>query len=401
MQFNYKAITSNGEKTEGVIDAVNVDLAISILQRKGLTVSQIREPEQSRLGLLLASLFYRVSNKEIVIVSRQLATLFQAQVSALRIFNLIGSQLENPTLKKYFLEVSDDLQGGSSISKALAKHPDAFSSFYVNMVKAGEESGKLDQTFGYLADYLDRTYEVTSKARNALVYPAFVIITFVGVMILMFTMIIPKIALMIEDSGQEIPFYTKIVLFISNSFLEYGVYMAVAFIILCFFGWKYAQTDEGMDYIDSMKLNVPYLGDLYRKLYLSRIADNLNTMIISGIPILRALEITSSIIDNRVYKSIVDRTLVEVKGGAALSASFSQYKEIPGMMTQMIKVGEETGELGSILRTMAKFYEREVTNAVDTLVSLIEPAMIVALGLGVGILLAAILMPIYNIASAA
>ncbi len=401
MQFNYKAITGAGERTEGVIDAVNVDVAISILQRKGLTVSQIKEPQQSRLSLLLASFFYRVSNKEIVIVSRQLATLFQAQVSALRVFNLIGSQLENPTLKKYFLEISDDLQGGSSISKALAKHPDAFSNFYVSMVKAGEESGKLDQTFGYLADYLDRTYEVTSKARNALVYPAFVIITFLGVMILMFTVIIPKIALMIEDSGQEIPFYTKIVLFISNSFLEYGIYMAVVFVILCFFGWKYVQTEEGLEQLDSMKLNVPYLGNLYRKLYLSRIADNLNTMIVSGIPILRALEITSSVIDNKIYKSIVDRTLVEVKGGAALSSSFAQYKEIPSMLTQMIKVGEETGELGSILKTMAKFYEREVTNAVDTLVSLIEPAMIVALGLGVGVLLAAILMPIYNIASAA
>lgn len=401
MQFNYKAITATGEKTEGVIDAVNVDVAISVLQRKGLTVSQIHEPEQSRISLLFGSLFYRVSNKEIVIVSRQLATLFQAQVSALRIFTLIGTQLENPTLKKYFLEISDDLQGGSSISKALAKHPDAFSNFYVSMVKAGEESGKLDETFGYLADYLDRNYEVTSKARNALVYPAFVIVTFIGVMLLMFTLIIPKIALMITDSGQEIPIYTKIVLALSNSFIEYGVYMAVAAIILIFLAIRYARTEEGRDYVDSARLNLPYLGDLYRKLYLSRIADNLNTMIESGIPILKALEITSSIIDNRVYKSIVDRTLVEVKGGSSLSASFSQYREIPGMMTQMIKVGEETGELGSILKTMARFYEREVKNSVDTLVSLIEPAMIVALGLGVGILLAAVLMPIYNIASAA
>jgi type IV pilus assembly protein PilC len=401
MQFTYKAINSSGEKTDGIIDAINVDVAISLLQRKGLTISQIHEPHEGKASLFLASFFYRISSKEIVIVSRQLATLFQAQVSALRVFNLIGSQLENPTLKKYFLEISDDIQGGSSISNALSKHPDAFSGFYVSMVKAGEESGKLDETFGYLADYLDRTYEVTSKARNALVYPSFVIVTFLGVMILMFTLIIPKIALMITESGQEIPFYTRIVLFVSNSFVEYGVYMAVAFIILCYFGWRYAQTEEGKDVIDAGKLNVPYLGDLYRKLYLSRIADNLNTMIVSGIPILRALEITSTVIDNRVYKSIVDRTLVEVKGGASLSTSFSQYKEIPGMMTQMIKVGEETGELGSILKTMAKFYEREVKNAVDTLVSLIEPAMIVALGLGVGVLLAAVLMPIYNIASAA
>lgn len=401
MQFNYKAITQAGGKIEGTIDAANVEVAISLLQKKGLTLSQIHEPQENRFSLAVASMFNRVSNKDVVIVSRQMATLFSAQISALRVFNLIGSQLDNPTLKKYFLEITDDLQGGSSISKALAKHPDTFSDFYVNMVKAGEESGKLDETFNYLADYLDRSYEITSKAKNALIYPAFVVFTFVAVMVLMFTLIIPKIALMITESGQEVPIYTKIVLGISDAFLNYGVYMGVGVVILGFVFWKYSQTEDGSQTLDSMRLNLPYLGDLYRKLYLSRIADNLNTMIVSGIPILRALEITSTVIDNRIYKSIIDRTLVEVKGGSSLSASFSQYKEIPGMMTQMIKVGEETGELGSLLKTMARFYQREVTNAVDTLVSLIEPAMIVALGLGVGILLASVLMPIYNIASVA
>lgn len=401
MQFIYKAITSTGAQTEGTIEASSVDAAITLLQKKGLTLSQIHEPQESRIVLTFMSLFNRVSNKDVVIVSRQMATLFQAHISALRVFNLIGSQIENPTLKKFFLEISDDLQGGSSISKALAKHPEAFSDFYVNMVRAGEESGKLDETFGYLADYMDRTYEVTSKAKNALVYPAFVVATFLGVMTLMFTVIIPKIALMIKDSGQEVPFYTKIVLGISDVFVSYGIYLGIIAVILGFVFWKYSQTEDGSQQVDSMKLYLPYIGDLYRKLYLSRIADNLNTMIVSGIPILRALEITSSVIDNKIYKAIVDRTLVEVKGGSSLSASFSQYKEIPGMMVQMIKVGEETGELGSILKTMAKFYQREVTNAVDTLVSLIEPAMIVALGLGVGVLLASVLMPIYNIASAA
>ncbi len=401
MIFKYKAVGVKGEEVQGNIEAINIDVAINQLQKRSLVISQIHADEEKKSKSSMFSIFNRVSHKDVVIISRQMATLFQAKISALRIFNLIGSQVDNPKLKKYFQGISDDLQGGSSISNALAKHPDAFSDFYVNMVRAGEESGKLDETFNYLADYLDRTYEVTSKAKNALIYPAFVIVVFVGVMVLMFTAIIPKIALMITESGQEVPIYTRIVLGMSDLLVNYGIFIALGALVLGFFGWRYSRTEDGALFVDQISLNIPYVGTLYHKLYLSRIADNLNTMILSGIPILRALEITSAVVDNRVYKAILDRTLIEVKGGASLSDSLSQYKEIPSMMVQMIKVGEETGELGNILKTMAKFYQREVISAVDTLVSLIEPIMIVALGLGVGVLLASVLMPIYNIASAA
>ncbi|MBI4155758.1 MAG: type II secretion system F family protein [Candidatus Zambryskibacteria bacterium] len=399
MLFNYKALTNTGEKKDGQVEAINVDVAISQLQKRGLIISEIHSQDEKKLKFSFLSLFNRVSNKDIVILSRQMATLFQAQVSALRIFNLLGSQTENPTLQKYLLQIADDLQGGSPISAALRRYPDAFSNFYVNMVRAGEESGKLDEVFSYLADYLDRTYAVASKAKNALIYPAFVILTFIGVMILMLTVIIPKIAVMITDSGQTVPIYTQIVLWISNIFVNHGIFVAVGTILFGFILWKYSRTESGSITLDNMRLNLPYLGDLYRKLYLSRIADNMNTMIISGIPMLKALEITSSVVDNKTYQTILDSALIQVKGGSSLSNAFGQYKEIPNIMVQMVKVGEETGELGSILKSLANFYQREVTNAVDTLVGLIEPVMIVVLGVGVGILLTAVLMPIYNIAS--
>jgi type IV pilus assembly protein PilC len=400
MLFTYKAISPTGTPSVGDIEAINVDFAISLLQKRGLVISEIHAPDENRLMTSFMSLFNRVSNKDVVILSRQMATLFTAQVSALRIFRLLGAQVENPTLQKILLQVADDIQGGSSISNALAKHPDAFSNFYVNMIKSGEESGKLDETFNYLADYLDRTYEVVSKAKNALIYPAFVICTFIGVMVLMMTVIIPKISSMITDSGTPVPFFTQIIIGISNILISYGVFVLIGLVLVGFGVWRYSKTQAGALQLDELKLAVPYVGDLYRKLYLSRIADNLNTMILSGIPILRALEITSSVVDNQLYKNIVNQTIVEVKGGSTLSASFAQYKEIPGVMVQMIKVGEETGELGNILKTLANFYNREVMTAVDTLVSLIEPVMIVALGVGVGILLAAVLMPIYNLAAA-
>ncbi len=402
MLFKYKAITNTGQETQGTIDAFNVDIAIKQLQNRGLVISKINSSEDKKSGMeFINSLFIRVSNKDVVILSRQMATLFEAQISALRIFRLLGGQIDNPLLRRYLTAIADDLQGGSSISNALAKYPSTFSPFYVNMVKAGEESGKLDEVFDYLADYLDRTYEVTSKAKNALIYPAFVVFTFVGVMVLMLTVIIPKIALMIKDSGQPIPFYTKIVLWFSDFFVNYGIFLGIGVVIAGFFVWRYSRTEKGADYLDGLKLSTPYVGDLYRKLYLSRIADNLNTMIISGIPMLRALEITSAVVDNRLYKAILDNTLQRVKEGSALSEALGQYKEIPNMMTQMVKVGEETGQLGNILKSLSNFYQREVKNAVDTLVGLIEPVMIVGLGVGVGVLLAAVLMPIYNIASAA
>ncbi|PIR40091.1 MAG: hypothetical protein COV33_01650 [Candidatus Zambryskibacteria bacterium CG10_big_fil_rev_8_21_14_0_10_34_34] len=400
MLFVYKTINKNGERGDGSIEASQMDSAIVALQAKGLAVLSIKPKEESDDIFRKIPFFNKVSNKEVVILSRQMSTLFEAQVSALRVFKLIGTEAENITLRKHLLEIVDDLQGGSSISSALSKHPDVFSDFYVNMIKSGEESGHIDQTFAYLADYMDRTYEVSSKAKNALIYPAFVIFTFISVMILMFTVIVPKISVIIKDSSAEIPFYTKIVFWVSDLFTQNWALLIIGLIGTIMGVIWYSKTEEGSRWISNTRLYIPYVGDLYRKLYLSRFSDNMSTMVLSGIPMLKAIEVTASIIDNEIYKEILDEAVTKVKGGQALSVALSDRKEIPSILTQMVKVGEETGELGKILKTMSKFYQREVINAVDTLVGLIEPVMIVALGVGVGILLASVLMPIYNIAGA-
>ncbi|MEK7147826.1 MAG: type II secretion system F family protein, partial [Patescibacteria group bacterium] len=331
----------------------------------------------------------------------QMATLFEAQVSPLKIFTLLASEVENLALSKSLNEVVADIQSGSTISKALSKHPQVFSSFYVNMVKAGEETGKLNETFGYLADHLDRNYEVVSKAKNALIYPAFVIGVFIAVMVIMFTVIIPKISTIIIDSGQELPLYTRVVFGVSDLFVNYGFIMAALLIVALYFLVHYIRTQEGASAWARFKLDIPYLGNLYRKIYISIIADNMNTMILSGIPMVKAIEVTVDVVDNEVYKKLLEDTLSAVKSGSPLSQSLSQYEEIPTILVQMIKVGEETGGLGNIFRTMAHFYQREVVTTIDTLVSLIEPIMIVVLGLGIGILLASVLIPIYEIANSA
>ncbi len=401
MLFNYNAVDQTGAPKNGSIDAVNVDVAISSLQRRGLVITSINE-EGAKKSVFSMNLswFDRVSNKDIVILSRQLATLFEAQVSALRVFRLLASESENKILASKLTIIADDLQGGSAISAALQKHPKIFSEFYVSMVKAGEESGKLNETFNYLADYLDRTYELVSKAKGALIYPAFVIVTFVVVMILMFTMVIPKISSILVDSGQDIPVYTKIVLGISNFFVSYGFVLLGLVVIGGFFLFRYIRTESGREVFDRVKLSIPYISNLFRKLYWSRLADNMNTMLIAGIPMIRSLELTSSVINNTIYKKILSDAVEAVKAGKAVSEALGGNGEIPGIMIQMMKVGEETGELGSILKTVATFYAREVSTAVDALVDLIEPLMIVVLGAGVAILLASVLIPIYNVASA-
>ncbi|MEK7101151.1 MAG: type II secretion system F family protein, partial [Patescibacteria group bacterium] len=344
------------------------------------------------------NLFQHVTNKEIVILSRQIATLFEAQVSALRIFRLLAAEIENKLLADIMTQIADDLQGGSPISKALSRHPKAFSSFYVNMVRAGEESGKLSDTFGYLADYLDRTYAVVSKAQNALIYPAFVIGVFFVVMGLMLTMVIPKIASILKDSGQEIPIYTKIVISLSDILVQYGFFVVLALAAGGFLAWRGIQSPGGKLIFDSFKLDIPYVGALYQKLYLSRIADNFSTMLVSGVPVVEAVDITSAVVGSATYEVILKQVGEDVRGGSSISDALGKHEEIPGIMTAMVRVGEETGELGSILDTLAKFYQREVITAVDTLVALIEPLMIVMLGLGVGTLLASVLIPSYNVA---
>ena len=397
MLFTYRAIDQDGHEREGTIEALSQEVAVAALQRRSLVISAISGAEKKSVFTIDITFLTRIKNKDVVILSRQIATLFEAQVSALRVFRLLSTEVDNKRLSAILTQVADDIQGGSPISKALSKHPAALSSFYVNMVRAGEESGKLSETFGYLADYLDRSYEVISKATNALVYPAFVIAVFIAVMVLMLTMVVPQISSILIDSGQELPIYTKIVIWISDFFVNYGIFLLVALIAFGIYVYQLSKSTKGRAIIDSFELTVPYVGDLYNKLFLARIADNFSTMLVSGVPVIESLDITGSVVGNAVYGRVLKEVAEAVKGGSAISDALAHHSEIPSIMVAMVKVGEETGELGKILSTLAKFYNREVSNAVDTLVGLIEPIMIVALGLGVGTLLAAILMPIYNL----
>ena len=266
MLFNYQALDNQGQNLNGSIDAISIDVAISSLQRRGFVISSITPVSSGSVFDRKLNFLNGIKAKDVVLLSRQMSTLFQAQVSALRIFRLLSAEADKPMLREKLLEIADDLQGGSSISKALSKHPEAFSDFYVNMVRAGEESGKLDETFGYLADYLERSYEIVSKAKNALIYPAFVLFAFVVVMVLMMVIVIPNLSAILIESGQEMPIYTKIVIATSNFFVHYGIFLAVGFIVGGFFLWRWTKTERGRFIVDRFKLNAPFFGKLFTKL---------------------------------------------------------------------------------------------------------------------------------------
>jgi len=398
MRYSYQAKKTTGEVTSGVYDASSREEALQALRASGLVVTDIEEKRS--IANIELEFMSSVHNKDIVLLSRQLATLFNANVSALRIFSLLSEEVENPKLQTILFDVVSDLESGLQLSDSLAKHPKVFTKFYVNMIASGEETGRLPQTFQYLADYLERNYELTTKAKSALTYPAFVVLTFFAVMILMLTYIIPKVGIILTESGQDLPTYTKIVLGTSSFLVNYG-FIFLAIIIIALVGLiYYLRQPAARQALTALALHTPYLGTMFKKIYLSRFSDNMHTMLDAGIPMLRALETSREVIGNRIYESIINDAIEQVRSGKALSDALAEYPDyVPGVLVQMIKVGEETGQIGTILETLAKFYKSEVSRAVDALVDLIEPAMIVFLGLGVGTLLAAVLVPIYNIST--
>ncbi|MDD3694120.1 MAG: type II secretion system F family protein [Candidatus Pacebacteria bacterium] len=397
MLFNYKVITKDGSEKKGQIEAVSSEVAVATLQRRDYVVVSVTQQQQK--GILKRIPFFNtVKMKDIVLMTKQASTLFEAQVSAVKTFELLGQNSESPIIQDALSEVAEDIRGGTSISGAMARQPKIFSDFYVNMIRAGEESGNLSKTFTFLSEYLERNYALSSKTKNALVYPAFIVVVFVVIMILMLIKVIPQLAEIIEDAGQEVPLYTKVVIGLSDFFVHYGVFLLVLIVVAAFFVWRSLGTRSGRERLDNLKINLPGFGKLYRKIYLARISDNINTMLTSGIPVIRTLEVAGDVVGNVIFQKIMQDTVEEVKGGNSISNAFEKHEEIPQIMVQMVKVGEESGSIGKILETLAKFYNKEVSDTVDTLIGLIEPAMIILLGIGVGGLLMSVMIPIYNIA---
>ncbi|KKU53323.1 MAG: hypothetical protein A3G60_03360 [Candidatus Ryanbacteria bacterium RIFCSPLOWO2_12_FULL_47_9c] len=401
MLYNYQARTHEGLTRSGSVEAPSVDAAIQMLQRQNLFVLQL-ESAVKRLPWYQLPLarFHGVGQKEVMLLARQLSTLFEAKVPVVQTFRTLIGQSGSRGMQQHLTEVLDDVQGGMSMSQAMGKHPTVFSNFFVNMVRSGEESGKLDSVFNYLADYLERNYILLTKTRNAMIYPAFILVAFIGVVVMLLTVVIPKLTLIIKEAGQELPIYTRIVIGTSEFLRSFGVFILLLILGVIVVLFQYLKTPEGRRAWSRTQITIPIIGILFQKLYLARLADNLQTLIAGGIPIVRSLQITADVVGNEIYRGIVLEAIEAVRGGSTIADAFEKHPEIPPLLTQMMRVGEETGKLDQILRALARFYSREVDSLIDNLVSLIEPLLILILGVGIGLIVASVLVPIYNLTQA-
>jgi len=398
MEFNYSARAKDGQIQKGSVEASSKREAIESLQNRDLIILEIFEGSRSVFNQEIP-FFQRIKGKEMVAFSRQLSTLFSARIPLIESLRVLARQSENKYFSRVIFEIANDVEGGSLLSKAIAKYPKAFSGFFVNMVRSGEVSGGLDKALNYLADYLEKQYYLNSKIRGAMAYPAFITSGFIIVGILMLVLVVPQLMGFLKEAGGELPLPTVILLAVSN-FMQKWWWLVSFVLVGGVTGLIVAinKVPKVRYEFDLLKIKVPIFKDIFKGLYLARITDNLSTLIEGGLPILQALQVTGDVVGNVFYKKIINEAKENVRIGNTISSSFAKYTEIPPMVTQMVATGEQTGSLDEILKKLSGFYTKEVDAMVATLSQLIEPVMIFVLGGAVALLVSAILLPIYNIA---
>jgi len=399
MKFSFKAKGAGGEIRAGRIEAISNEAAVSILQGKGLVPLMV-EKETEVKGVLkdLQHLWEGVGLRDLAVFYRQLATLIDAKVSIVSSLRAVGEQSANLYLATVIKEMVDDIEDGLPFSESMSKHPEVFATLAVSMVKAGELSGNLQRSVLFLAENSEKNYELNSKIRGALFYPLFVLSASVIIGFVVFTVVLPKLTGIFKEFKVEIPWYTQLFMFIGNFMSSY--WWVVGILLLGMVGgfFYYIKTQDGRREWDSIKMRIPVIGNLFQYVYLARFAENLAVLLEGGIPIVNALVIVSEVVDSYTYESIILRAADEVKTGGSMSSVFAHSTQFPPIVAQMIKIGEEAGKLNEVLSNMARFYSQETDRITRNLSAMMEPILITILGLGVGVLVFSILMPIYNIA---
>jgi type IV pilus assembly protein PilC len=398
MKFKFEAKTKTGEVRSGVVSAANRDLAVAILQKNELFPIHIEEEKEDFLRKVFAKYYDRVTSKDLVVFFRQLAILIEARVPIVVALTAIGEQTSGSFLKIILEEAIKDIEDGVTLSDALAKHKEVFSSLVINIIKAGEASGNLKKSVEYVADNIEKNYNLTNKVKSAMMNPAIVLVVFVVIAFLVITLIIPKLTIMIKDLGADVPWYTKILIGMGDFMVSY--WWAV---ILIFFGAifgiaYYLGTSDGKREWDQIKLKLPVIGVMFRYVYITRFSENLAVLLAGGIPIIKALTIVSAVVGNSVYEELLMRTAENVKRGENMSDVLRRSSIIPPMVSHMIKIGEDSGQVDSVLGHITKFYGQEVDLMAKNMSTLIEPVLMIVIGLGVGFMAVGVLMPIYNIA---
>ncbi len=395
--YSYRVRDRSGKILTGAIEAESLTAVASKLRSMGYIVLDISEKKEG-ISLGGFSLFKRVKSKDLTVFTRQFATMINAGVSITKALGILAEQTANATLSTVISQLQKDVEGGLSLSEALAKHPKVFPPIFVNMTRAGEAGGVLDDALLKIAEHFEKDQELKSRIKSALSYPIAVVSVATILVFVMITFIVPMFVRMFETMGGELPLPTKMLLALSGFIRGVGGVFIFAGIVGIYLGYKAANSRPNSKYvIDKIKLRLPVMGSLVQKMSLAKFTRTFATLIASGVPILQAMDIVADTAGNEVVTRSVKEARSSIKEGETISKPLAKSSVFPPMVVQMIAIGEETGALDAMLTKIADFYDAEVTATVDALTSILEPLLMLFLGVSVGGVVIALYMPMFSI----
>ena len=396
--FSYKAKSRDNKTKLGTIVSTDENSAVRALNRKGLDVYFLKE-SSGDLEFKIATFLNPVKTKDLIVFSRQFSIMIMSNVPIVEALSVIIEQTSNLKFKVVLSQVAYDVDNGAFLSDALKKHPKVFSEFYCNVVKAGETSGKLDSILEYLSDEIEKDYDLTKRFKGALIYPAFIVVglTVVGFVFIFF--VLPELTKILEETGATLPLATRIVIGVTNFLRAYYAYLGLGLLFLIIGLRYYVKTPKGKRARDLFYVKMPILGKIFQLIYLVRFCRSFGTLLKGGVAVTKSLEIVGDIVRNSVYRDILIETVDNINEGASIVSVLERSEYVPKMIPEMMSVGERSGRLDEVLEETAKFYDKEVSSKLTNLNAIIEPVIMVIMGLGVGIMVAAVILPMYNVAS--
>ena len=399
-KFAWEGKNRGGGPVSGEIEAPSEAFVLAQLRREQIAPLKIRK-KGSDLGIRLPwTGEKKVGGKEMAIFTRQFATMIDAGLPLVQCLDILGLQQENPTFKKVILKIKEDVESGSTFADALSKHPKIFDDLFVNLVAAGEVGGMLDTILSRLADYIEKAMKLAKKIKGAMVYPSTILAVAVVVTVVLLVYVIPIFAKMFSDFGQTLPAPTQFVLALSDFTRRYFLLVIVfIFLLVAAFRWYYRQ-ETGRRNVDRLLLRLPVVGSLLQRIAVARFSRTLGTMVSSGVPILESMDIVAKTAGNKIIEEAILKARASISEGKTIAEPLAESKVFPPMVTQMVAVGEATGALDAMLNKIADFYDDEVDAAVEAMTALLEPILMVFLGVVIGGLVIAMYLPVFKLAGA-
>jgi len=394
--YEYEAISRGGERVAGRIEADRSNIAAKQLKESGYYVTSIKEVQEKKdLGSVLKA-SGRVKTKDLTIFSHQFAAMIDAGISLVDAFNILYEEAEHPKLKEVIREIQEDIETGSSLSDAMSRHPKVFPELYCQLVRAGETGGVLNTVLNQLAAHYDKQEEINGKVKSALYYPITILVIAVFVVIFLVVKIVPTFVGMFNSSGAALPLPTRILLGASDFLQTYwwALLLGIGGLLAIFY--SYRQTSSGELQLDKLILKIPVIGNMMQKVILSRFSSTLAILLGSGVDLISSLNIVEDVVGNKVYANALIEARGQVREGVSFSRPLANMPIFPSILVQMVKIGEESGNLEMMLNKVSNFYDREVGNAVEASISLIEPLMIVFLAGVVGFIVISIVLPMFE-----